>query len=128
MRSFILFSIAVGPGLIVAYWLFIRPTLKAIPAFKDFYAKADGFWATAWAFCGKSITLAFAYFVQFVGWCLQIIDPLAAAIGDPDLRETITNTLQANPKILGYILMGVSFITIAARMRSIASSFNKDDE
>lgn len=122
MRNLLLFTLAVGPGLIVAYWLFVRPALKSVPAFKQFYAEADTFWAKVWAVCGKSVTLAFAYFVQFVGWALQLIDPIASALGDPDLRYQITETLQANPKILGYVLMAISAVTVAARLRSIAKS------
>lgn len=125
MRSFLLFTLAVGPGLIVAYWLFVRPALKSVPAFKQFYAEADTFWAKAWALCGKSITLAFSYFVQVVGWALQLLDPIASALGDPDLRYQITESLQANPKILGYILMAISGITIAARLRSISKSVDE---
>lgn len=118
MRSFLLFAIAVGPGLIVAYWLYARPLLRQ--HFTEFYKEADGFWAKVWALCGKSITLAFSYFVQFVGWALQLIDPIASALGDPDLRYQITEGLQANPKVLGYVLMAISAATIAARLRSIS--------
>lgn len=120
MRSLILFTIAVGPGLIVAYWLFVRPALKAMPAFKKFYAEADSFWAKVWALCGKSVTMAFSYFVQFVGWALQAIDPIATMLGDPDLRYQITETLQANPQVLGWVLMAISALTIVSRLRSIS--------
>jgi hypothetical protein len=108
------------PGVIVAYVLFLRPVLRALPQMKAFYADADGFWQKAWALCGKSLTLAFSYGVQAVGVALQWIDPIADMVGDPDLRTQITNTLQANPKALGYVLMMISAITIAARLRSIA--------
>jgi hypothetical protein len=111
---------AILPGLIVGYALFLRPVLKAIPAFKAFYDEADGFWSKVWAVCGKSATLAWSYAIQAVGWLLQWIDPIANMVGDPDLRQQITETLGANPKILGYVLMGISAITIAARLRSIA--------
>ncbi|WP_141339694.1 hypothetical protein [Bradyrhizobium sp. USDA 3458] len=110
------------PGLIVAYFLFLRPVLHAIPALKTFYDEADGFWAKVWAICGKSVTIAFSAFVQAVGWALQWIDPLASMLGDPDLKAQITSTLQANPQLLGYVLMGISAITIAARLRSIAKA------
>lgn len=108
------------PGLVCAYFLFLRPVLHAIPALKQFYDEADGFWAKVWAVCGKSITLAFAYFVQVVGWALQWIDPIASFLGDPDLRQQITDALQANPKTLGYVAMAISGITIVARLRSLA--------
>lgn len=107
------------PGLIVAYVLFLRPVLRALPAFKEFYAEADGFWAKVWALCGKSVTLAWSYAIQAIGWSLQWIDPIASMAGDPDLRQQITETLGANPKALGYVLMLISAITIAARLRSI---------
>ncbi len=118
-------ALLVVPGFLVAYALFLRPVLRAIPAFKEFYDEADGFWQKVWALCGRSATLAFAYSVQAVGWLLQWMDPIAAFFGDPDLRAQITETLQANPKILGYVLMFISACTIAARIRSILP---KDDE
>jgi hypothetical protein len=34
--------ILIVPGLAAAYFIFLRPVLKAVPAFKAFYAKADG--------------------------------------------------------------------------------------
>ncbi len=115
------------PGAIVAYWLFLRPVLRAYPAFKQFYAEADTFWEKVWALCGKSVTLAFSYFIQALSWALQWIDPIASFLGDPALREQITERLKADPVILGYVLMAISFFTIAARVRSMMPS-NKDDE
>lgn len=37
---------AVGLGL--SYWLWIRPLLRARPAFADFYARTDSWWAAFW--------------------------------------------------------------------------------
>lgn len=107
------------PGLIVAYFLFLRPVLHALPQFKKFYDEADGLWQTVWAVCGKSVTIAFAYFIQVLSWSLQWMDPIASFFGDPELRDQLTVILQANPKVLGYILMAISFATIAARVRSL---------
>lgn len=122
MMKLLTYAALILPGLIVAYALFLRPVLGAMPALKQFYVEADGFWQKVWALCGKSVTLAFAYFVQAVSWCLQWIDPISSALGDPDLRNQITENLQANPKVLGYVLMAISGITIAARLRSLAKS------
>lgn len=108
------------PGAIVAYYLYLRPFLHTLPKLKSFYDKADGFWQTVWALCGKSATMALSYFVQVVGWALQAVDPLAAALGDPELKTQVTTTLQTNPKVLGYFLMGVSALTIASRLRGLA--------
>lgn len=118
--SWLTFAGLTLPGLIVGYFLFLRPALHAVPAFKEFYAEADGFWAKVWALCGKSATMAFAYFIQALSWALQWIDPIATFFGDPELRQQITDGLQANPKVLGYVLMAISFATIAARLRGIA--------
>lgn len=110
------------PGLLVAYALFLRPVLSAIPQLKQFYDEADGFWQTVWAFCGKSVTIIWALILQGLGQVLQWIDPIASALGDPELRTQITDTLQTNPKVLGYVLMAISFITLAARLRGIGKT------
>lgn len=107
------------PGLLFAYFIFLRPFLKALPALKDFYTEADGFWAKVSALCGHSMTVVWGYFIAAVGFVAQWIEPLGNMVGDPDLKAQITDTLQANPKILGYVLMGISAVTIAARLRSI---------
>lgn len=116
------FALMILPGLIVGYFLFLRPVLHALPELKQFYAEADGFWATAWALCGKSVTMVWAFVLQGLSWALQWIDPIANMVGDPELRTQITDTLGANPKILGYVLMAISFVTIAARLRSFAKA------
>ena len=122
MISSLVYAALIVPGAIVAYVLYVRPILHALPQLKKFYADADGFWQTVWALCGKSATLAFAAFVQVVSWALQWIDPIASVFGDPDLRQQLTDMLQANPHMLGKVLMVISFITVAARLRSIARS------
>lgn len=114
MISFLFLTL---PGLIVAYVLFARPLLKQ--HFSKLYAEADGFWAKVWALCGKSATLAWASAFQGLGYCLQWIDPIATALGDPDLRQSITDYLQADPKVLGYAMMVISGITIIARLRNL---------
>lgn len=120
-----IYFLLIAPGALTAYFLFLRPRLRALPTFQKFYREADGFWQTAWALCGKSVTMAFSYFVQALGWCLQFMDPIASFFGDPDLRAQLTETLQANPVILGYVLMFISACTIAARVRSLMP---RDDE
>lgn len=110
------------PGIIVGYFLFLRPVLRAIPAFKDFYAEADGFWEKVWALCGNSLTIAWSYVVTIIGILFQWIDPIATMLGDPDFRQQMTEALGANPKILGYVMMAISAITIAARLRSFAKA------
>lgn len=110
------------PGLMVAYALILRPLLRKIPALQKFYTDADGFWQTVWAYCGKSITVAWGYLLGGLGSALALIDPLASAVGDPGLKDQITTALQSNPKILGYVTIAISVITIAARLRSISKT------
>ena len=112
--------ILIVPGLIVFYALYLRHLFKAIPALRKFYAEADGFWASVWAVCGKSLTIASSYVAIGISAAIQWIDPLATALGDPDLRSQITNAVAADPKTLGYVTMAISVITILARLRGIA--------
>lgn len=115
---YILISLIV-PGLFCVYAFWVRPAMAALPAFKTFYAEADGFWAKVWAICGKSVTMTWSYLLAALGMGIQFIDPLAAALGDPDLHNQITNAMASDPKILGYFAMFVAAITLASRLRTI---------
>ncbi len=119
--KFALYAMLIIPGLIAFYVIFLRHVLESIPAFKQFYAEADGFWAKVWALCGKSLTLAWSYVVIGVGMAVQWIDPIASALGDPDFRTQMTNAI-ADPKVIGYISMAISVITILSRLRSIGKT------
>ena len=112
--------IAILPGLIVGYALFLRPVLRALPQLKDFYAEADGFWAKVWAVCGRSVTVVWGLFLGALSGAFQWLDPIAAALGDPDLKQQIVDYLKDNPAVLGYVLTAISVVTIAARLRSFA--------
>jgi len=116
----LLWLLLIVPGLVVAYALLLRPVLRKIPALAKFYAEADGFWATMWAYCGKSVTVAWGYGLGGFGSAMALLDPLANAVGDPGLKDQVTGLLQSNPKVLGYLTITISVITIAARLRSIA--------
>jgi len=110
------------PGLAAAYFMLLRPILRGIPVLAKFYRDADDVWDKVRALGGHSATLAWSYLVIIVGWLMQWFDPLALLAGDPDLKSQLTNALQTNPRVLGYVLIGISAITIAARMRSIGKS------
>lgn len=120
--------ILILPGVVVAYYLYLRPVLHALPMFKRFYDEADGFWQTVWVFCGKSVTMLWAYSLQLLSWVLQSIDPIASALGDPDLRQQITEGIKADPKVIGYITMAISFITIASRLRGMMAQSTAQGE
>lgn len=114
--------ILIVPGLVAAYLIFLRSVLRAVPTFKEFYAEANGFWAKAWAVCGKSLTMAWSYFLLLAGGVLNQIDTIAATLGDPSFKEQIASVLHSDPKYLGYFAMLVSVVTITARLRSIAKN------
>lgn len=103
------------PGLVAAYFLFFRSILRGIPAFKAFYSQADGFWAKAWALCGNSVTMLWGYFLAALG-------ALSTALGDPAIMAQIGSFLKDHPEALGYVMMAVSAITIASRLRSIGKN------
>lgn len=114
-----IFFIFILPGLIALYALILRPLLARIPAFAKFYANATGFWAKAWAWCGNSFTILWGKALGGLGLGLALLDPLAKMAGDPDLKTQITGFLQGNPQVMGYALMAISAITIAARIRGL---------
>lgn len=70
------------------------------------------------AFCLNSLTVAWGYFLSFVGAILQLVDTIGDALGDPSLKDQISSAI-GDPKTVGRLLLGVSVITIIARIRSI---------
>lgn len=116
------------PGLVCAYFIFLRPVLKALPAFKAFYAEADTIEGKIWAICGKSLTVAWSYFLMIVGAIFNQLDNIATALGDPGFKDQVAELLQSNPKVLSYLAMTISAITIAARLRSIAKVLNTNED
>lgn len=110
------------PGLLAMYFMFVRPTLAAMPALKGFYAEADSFWQKVWAVCGKSITMAWSYGLMVIGGIFNQLDNIATTLGDPSFKQQVADVLHADPKALGYFAMLVSAVTIAARLRSLAKA------
>lgn len=113
-------AILVLPGLLAAYVIFVRPWLHALPAIKDFYAKADTFWGKVWAIFGKSTTIVWSVIVAVAAKLFDYIDPLATLLGAPDFKEQVLTLFKDHPEYIGYFAMVVSGVTIAARLRSIA--------
>lgn len=105
--------------LLVGGYLVIRPTLAGMPQLKAFYAEADTFWAKLWALAWNSATVIWSYVLAVGGFLFNQIDTLATFAGDPQLKEQISNAFGADTKTLGYVMMGIAFITFASRMRSI---------
>jgi hypothetical protein len=75
-------------------------------------------WTKIKAFCLNSLTIAWGYVVAFAGLLLQGLDSVADALGDPNLKDQISAAI-GDTKTVGRILLGVSVLTIVARLRSL---------
>ena len=75
-------------------------------------------WVKAKAFCLNSLTIAWSYILAFAGTMMQGVDSLADALGDPNLKDQISASI-GDAKIAGRVLLGISVVTIVARLRSI---------
>jgi hypothetical protein len=75
-------------------------------------------WLRVKTCCLNSLTVAWGYCLAFAGAAMQTIDLIADALGDPGLRDQVSAAI-GDPKTVGRILLGVSIITIIARLRSL---------
>ena len=75
-------------------------------------------WARIKGFCLHSLTVGWGYCLAAVGVVMQGIDTAADALGDPNLRDQI-NAAIGDAKTAGRILLGISVVTIVARLRSL---------
>jgi hypothetical protein len=75
-------------------------------------------WARVKACCLNSLTVAWGYCLAFAGTVMQAIDTISDALGDPNLKDQISAAV-GDTRIVGRILLGVSIVTIIARLRSI---------
>jgi hypothetical protein len=70
------------------------------------------------AVCLHSLTIAWGYVLAITGCVITAIDNIGDALGDPNLRDQITNAI-GDTRVAGRILLGISIITILARLRSL---------
>jgi hypothetical protein len=75
-------------------------------------------WARIKACCLNSMTVAWGYCLALAGAAMQGVDTVADALGDPTLRDQISAAI-GDARTVGRILLGVSIITIIARLRSL---------
>ena len=75
-------------------------------------------WARIKACCLNSLTMAWSYCLAIAGAAMQAIDTVADTLGDPALRDQIAATI-GDAKTVGRILLGISIVTILARLRSL---------
>jgi hypothetical protein len=56
--------------------------------------------------------------LAFAGAMMQGLDTMADALGDPNLKDQISASI-GDAKTAGRVLLGISIVTIVARLRSI---------
>ena len=70
------------------------------------------------AICLHSLTVAWGYMLAIAGGAMTAIDNIGDALGDPNLRDQINNAI-GDARVAGLVLLGISIITILARLRSL---------
>ncbi len=70
------------------------------------------------AACLQSLTIAWGYVLAIVGAVMSIVDNIGDAFGDPGLKDQISAAI-GDVKTAGRVLLGISIITILARLRSL---------
>lgn len=78
-------------------------------------------WARIKACCLNSLTVAWGYLLAFAGAAMQAIDAAADTLDDPGLRDQISAAV-GDAKTEGRILLGISIVTIIARLRSLGKA------
>ena len=68
--------------------------------------------------CLNSLTIAWSYLLAFAAALMQAVDSIGDALGDPNLRDQISAAV-GDTKTAGRILLGISIVTITARLRSL---------
>jgi hypothetical protein len=75
-------------------------------------------WRKVKASCLNSLTVAWGYCLAIAGVMMQGLDTAADALGDPNLKDQISASI-GDTRTAGRVLLGISIVTIVARMRSI---------
>jgi hypothetical protein len=75
-------------------------------------------WVRIKVFCLNSLTVAWGYCLAVVGAAMQLIDMLSDLLGDPNFKDQLSAAI-GDARTVGRILLGISVITIIARLRSL---------
>lgn len=75
-------------------------------------------WGRIKSTCLHSLTIAWSYVLAIVGGVMSTIDNVGDALGDPGLKDQISAAI-GDAKLAGRVLLGISIITILARLRSL---------
>jgi hypothetical protein len=75
-------------------------------------------WARIKACFLNSLTVAWGYCLALAGAVMQAVDTLADVLGDPNFKDQLSAAV-GDTKTVGRILLGISIVTILARLRSL---------
>lgn len=78
-------------------------------------------WVRIKACCLNSLTIAWSYCLAIAGAAMQGLDSIADALGDQSLKDQISASI-GDPRVAGRVLLGISVVTIIARLRSLRKS------
>jgi hypothetical protein len=70
------------------------------------------------AFCLNSLTIAWGYLLAVLGLMLQLVDAAGDVLEDPAIKDQVSAAV-GDPAWTGRVLLVISIITLAARLRSI---------
>jgi hypothetical protein len=75
-------------------------------------------WDRVKAFCLNSTTIAWSYFIAFVGALAQGLDSILDILNDQAMKDNL-HSLIGDTKTFGQIMLGISIVNIIARLRSL---------
>jgi hypothetical protein len=75
-------------------------------------------WRRIKSTCLHSLTIAWGYVLAIAGGVMSMIDNIGDALGDPGLKDQISAAI-GDARIAGRVLLGISIVTILARLRSL---------
>ena len=70
------------------------------------------------AFCLNSLTVAWGYLLALLGLMLQLVDAAGDVLGDPAIKDQVSVAV-GDPVWAGRVLLAISIVTLATRLRSI---------
>jgi len=75
-------------------------------------------WQGIKAACLNSVTIAWSYILAIAGAVMEIMDNILDIVNDPSLKDAI-HGMVGDTKVWGWVILGISIITIIARMRTL---------
>lgn len=92
-------------------------------------------WATVmapfralWLAGFKSLTMLWGYVLAGLSVAAAYLDVIGPLVGDPDLKQQITDAVKDNPQLAYYVGGGIAAITIATRARGLIVAWRQSRE